>query len=86
MKTSPIPLAPLGVYNKPGLTLCLLLMVDVECCHKTCFCMLYSSALAHCGSLKTVAVNNTAASMIAFSSIILTTMLVERLAAVIAAF
>ena len=86
METSPIPPTPLGLYNRPGLTLCLLLTVDVECCHKNCFCMLCSSALAHFGSLKTVAVNNTAASMIAFSSIILTTMLVERLAAVIAAF
>ena len=61
--------------------MCLLLTVDVECCHKNCFFMLCSSALAHFGSLKTVAVNNTASSMIAFSSI-----MVERLAAVIAAF
>ena len=66
--------------------MCLLLTLDVECCHKNCFCMLCSSAFAHFGSLKTVAVNNTAASMIAFSSIIPTTMLVERLAGVIAAF
>ena len=44
--------------------------------------MLGSSALAHRGSLKTTAVNNTAGSMIAFISIILTATLVERLAAV----
>ena len=86
METRPIPPAPLGVYNKPGLTLCLLLPVDVECCHKNCFCKLCSSALAHCGSLKTAAVNNTAGSMIAFSSIILTATLVERLAAVASRF
>ena len=38
------------------------------------------------GSLKTAAVNNTAKSMIAFSSIILTATLVERLAAVASRF
>ena len=53
---------------------------------QNCFCMLCSSALAHCRSLKTAAVNNTAGRMIAFSSIILTSTLVERLAAVASRF
>ena len=70
----------------PGLTLCRLLSVDVECCHNNCFCMLCSSALAHCGSRKMAAVNNTDGSIISFSSIILTEMLVERLAAVASLF
>ena len=48
--------------------------------------MLCSSALAHCGSLKTAAANNTADSRIAFSSIILTATLIERLAAVASRF
>ena len=48
--------------------------------------MLYSSALAHCGSRKMVAVNNTAGSMLAFSIIILKVTLVERLTAVASRF
>ena len=86
METSPLPPALLGVHNRSGLTLCLLLSIDVECCHKNCFCMLSSLARIHCGSLKTATVNSTAGSMIAFSSIILTATLVERLAAMASRF
>ena len=50
----------------------------LECCHKNCFPMLWSSALVHCGSRKTAAVNNIAGSMRAFSNIIVTANLAPR--------
>ena len=85
METSPIPPAPLGVYNRSGLALYLLLTVDVECSQEFTSAFVQLSS-RHCRSLKTAAANNTTGSMIASSSIILTATLVERLAAVASRF
>ncbi|KAE9046725.1 hypothetical protein PR003_g1615 [Phytophthora rubi] len=66
-EAKPTPPACLGVNNNPGLTLCLLASVLVECLHRNCFCKFRICFSAQTGISKTVAVNNTDGSMIALS-------------------